>query len=80
MHQHQCIKCKQAYTDSDLDAYYCPSCLAEKQQIAQVIDSKFAGRVGEHVESQFAEYDRLQKEAQKRGQRFPSISDMGISL
>lgn len=76
MHQHQCVKCKITYQDSDPEAYYCGSCLKEKHRIASEVDKKMLGRVSERTESGFAEYDRLQKEAQARGQRFPSINDL----
>ena len=49
-------------------------------QIAKEIDAKFAGRSSLPVESDLQTYDRLQKEARERGQKFPSIGQMGIKL
>jgi hypothetical protein len=41
--QHQCIKpsCGNNYESDDIDAYYCPSCDAERKQIAKQIDKQF---------------------------------------
>lgn len=39
-----CIKCSEEYNEKDKDAYYCPTCLIEKNKIAIEIDKKFANR------------------------------------
>lgn len=37
---HTCVKCTKSYQDEDVEAYYCPECLAEHKAMAAVIDSK----------------------------------------
>lgn len=78
--QHQCIKCKNKYEDSDEDDYLCDLCRTERQRIAKEIDAKRAGRISEPVESELQQYDRQLREAREKGGRFPSIHDLGISL
>lgn len=40
-----CIKCQEKYEEKDVEAYYCPSCLEEKNKLAKELDRKFANRV-----------------------------------
>lgn len=42
--QQNCIKCSAAYEEADKDAYYCPSCLITKKQLAAELDAKVAIR------------------------------------
>lgn len=58
MNQHQCIKCKAAYQDSDPDAYLCEKCTEAKKAIAAQIDAQFAGRVSSKPTSALQEHER----------------------
>ena len=60
---HTCIKpsCGNAYTDSDPDAYYCPSCVEEKRAIAEKVDAQFSQREREPVVSELQEFEQSAK-------------------
>lgn len=55
MHNYACIKCKTPYDSDELEAYYCESCLAEKQAIAAEIDKKIASRPSKRQAPSFEE-------------------------
>ncbi len=57
MNSHSCIKCKKAYRDDEVDAYYCMTCIEEKKRIAAEIDAKLASLPKERPMSALQEYD-----------------------
>lgn len=42
MNTHTCIKpgCGTSYEDTDVEAYYCPSCNDERKEIAKQVDAR----------------------------------------
>ena len=60
MNTHSCIKCSTQYKDNDVDAYYCPECMKEKERIAKEIDSKIKPSKKETV-SALQQYDMSPK-------------------
>lgn len=48
---HACIKCNSTYSSEDIDAYYCESCLAIKNKIAEEVNAKIASRPKKQVKS-----------------------------
>lgn len=63
MATHQCIKpdCANSYEDDDVDAYYCPSCQAEKAKIAKALDAKLSTRSRREPMSPLKEYENAPK-------------------
>lgn len=63
MLNHKCIKptCPNTYEDEEIDAYYCPSCIVEKNRIAIEIDSKHPSTVGQQPNGLYTQYDKAQK-------------------
>lgn len=61
MNTHSCIKCGTSYTSEDVDAYYCPSCVEEKKQIANEIDAKLASRPKRETMSEWQIYQNAPK-------------------
>jgi|CXWL01.1.fsa_nt_gi predicted nucleic acid-binding Zn-ribbon protein len=57
MNTHNCIKCGAQYEDSEVDNYYCATCLVEKKRIAAEVDAKLAGRPRKQVVSRFSAKD-----------------------
>lgn len=74
MNSHQCIKsgCGNTYQDNDVDPYYCPSCLSEKQQVAKKLDKQF-NTVGQTPSGALAAYDAL-----RGSSHFPSAGKLGF--
>lgn len=72
---HNCIKCKNEYSDDDIDAYYCPVCLEEKKKIAKEVDSKISNLPKKHTKTFLQQYDEARGKAP-----FPSIKSLGITL
>lgn len=78
MNTHNCIKCGQVYSDSDVDAYYCEACVEAKKAIAKEIDAKIALRgPRRQVKSDLQVYDEIRR---AKGTQFVSIKDLGIKL
>lgn len=57
MNNHLCIKCNTPYQDKDPEPYYCSSCLKEKKEIAEKIDSQFKSRPRKQYMSPLQAYD-----------------------
>jgi len=62
MLEHNCIRadCENIYKDSEIDDYYCPSCLKEKKEIALKLDAKFKKRTV--VSKPYDEIERWKRE------------------
>lgn len=73
--KHQCIKCQTIYSDTEIDAYYCPDCLVEKKKIAKEIDKKLAGNVTQHTKSDFQLYE---EQRLANGGKFPHFKSLGL--
>jgi len=58
---HNCIKCGNSYEDTDLEPYYCSTCIEAKNKIAEEVDKKMALRGKKEVKSALQEYDEAQK-------------------
>lgn len=68
--------CENTYEDEDPDAYYCASCIEEKNQIAQDIDAK---QKAKPKEVHLSDYQiALQKGQEKNGALFVKASDLGL--
>lgn len=74
---HLCIKCRESYTDTEPDDYYCPACKEASKAIAKEVDAKLAGRPRKQPKSELQQFDELRK---LRGSNFINIKDLGISL
>lgn len=50
---HKCIKpnCDREYDSDDIEAYYCPNCVIEKDKIAKELDAKMANRPKKEVDN-----------------------------
>lgn len=48
---HECIKCRATYQDTDTEAYLCASCQDAKRAIAAQVDAQFATRPRTTVKS-----------------------------
>jgi hypothetical protein len=57
MYNHDCIKCKAKYQDSDPDAYLCSACFDAKKAIAAEVDAKMASRPKLTVKSDLQEFE-----------------------
>ncbi len=69
-----CIKCRAQYEETDVEAYYCPTCLTHKQKIALEIDKKFAMRAKEERPmTDLERYDALNKLNGFKGVRFNDL-------
>ena len=62
-YQHPCIKCQTTYDSNEDEAYYCPTCFAEKREIAAKVDEKVGIRISNKktVQSALQHYDSLPK-------------------
>lgn len=76
---HKCIKptCENIYNDTDVEAYYCPSCRELNKVIAQQIDAKLSKEPKPRSKSELEQYEELRK---AKGVRFVNIRDLGITL
>ena len=59
MFQHNCIKCRAVYQDSDEEAYLCMSCNNERKAVAAQIDAQFSNRPRVQVKSALQEFDEM---------------------
>lgn len=71
MNNHHCIKCNQAYSNDEEEAYYCDKCFAEKKAIAKNVDAQMAQRPKKQPKSSIQAYDEARKRA---GGPFPHWS------
>lgn len=67
----QCVKCKESYLSDEDDAYYCPSCLIEKQELAKKLDKQAGPRV--KVKSELELYDEA---VRANGGKFPNYKSL----
>ena len=70
--QLSCLKCQTKYESADPDPYLCPSCVAEKNDIAAQIDRKF-NTTGQQPSGGLAAYD-----VARAGRQFPKASALGL--
>lgn len=64
MTDYTCIKpaCDNKYQSSDTEAYYCPSCVEEKNKIAKKVDAQIASRPSKRpTTSAWQEYEKSTK-------------------
>ena len=71
MNTHSCIKCKTQYDDEEVDAYYCASCVVEKNKIAAEIDARMATRPKREYKSTMQQYD--EQAITFRGRKFLKV-------
>lgn len=75
---HNCIKCRESYSDEEVDDYYCESCNEARKAIAREVDAKIALQgQRRQAKSDLQVYDEIRK---ARGVNFVSIKDLGINL
>lgn len=86
MNTHQCIKsgCANMYQDSDPDAYYCPSCVVEKNALAKRLDKKF-NTSGQQPSGELSAYDAARnyidpKTGEQKVAAFPSAASLGMKI
>lgn len=78
MNKVKCVRCGKQYMEKEIDPYYCPECLINKQQQAEEIDKKIANNPKRKTISDLQQFDAIAK--QKGGGAFVNIRDLGISL
>lgn len=61
MFEHSCIKCRNTYSDTDPDDYYCPTCAEQKKAIAEKVDAILATRPRKNTMSALQMYDAQEK-------------------
>lgn len=59
---HNCIKCGEEYKDKDEEAYYCETCIIEKNKIAKEIDNKIKNFPKKKTISDLQRYEQILKE------------------
>lgn len=72
--KHKCIKCGKDYSDTDVDAYLCESCVIEKNKIAREFDSKPRPPT-KKVKSEIEIYNDITKAT---GKPFINARDLGL--
>ena len=79
-YQHKCLKCREPYTDTDQDDFYCEKCNAVRKEIAKEVDKKMANRVStRETKSELQIFNELAKRGGAKN-NFVKISDLGIKL
>jgi len=60
---HTCIKisCGKQYESDEEEAYYCPSCVEQKEALARQIDAKVGPSTNRSVRTALQEYDEGEK-------------------
>ena len=56
-YKHPCIKCRAPYESDELDAYYCPTCDAERKEIAKKLDAQFLARPKKEIVSDLKAFE-----------------------
>lgn len=82
LNKHKCIKCGKGYQSSDLDAYLCEGCNADRQAIAHEVDKRIGSTVGQIPNSRIKSLEELAKSRGKFGQRMDgeiAVSSMAIN-
>ena len=60
-YNHKCIKCATDYSDDDIDAYYCTSCLDERKKMYKQMDARHAEALKSQPKSDYQLFDELSK-------------------
>lgn len=79
---HVC-SCGNSYSDEDVDAYFCPSCVEQRKAVAKQIDAQFAGKTPATIvtDLQIAlEKGKVIPSARGGQSIFIRASDLGISF
>ena len=78
---HKC-PCGETYTDNDPELYFCPSCVAQRKQVAEEVNKKLAGkpssREGKGFETMVAQIGRTMPSDRGGLATFFKASDLGI--
>lgn len=71
MNTHTCIKpgCGNSYQSEDVDAYYCPPCIVERNKAAAAIDATLGSRPRKEHLTPLQQYDQ-----QRGGSPFIKVS------
>ena len=56
-----CIKCGEKYEEKEIEAYYCPICLEERNRIAKEVDAKMRNRPKKEIKSDFQAFNDVAK-------------------
>lgn len=75
---HNCIKCKQSYSDTDPEPYYCENCNKERLEIAKKIDAQMAHRPKRETVSELQMFEQIAKSKGGAGNNFVNVRDLGL--